>query len=128
MRNDRKKIKGFIARRHSEQAEDYERVPLTSPYLRALENPDVLSDESALFPERDFDEEEAREIHLENFKVALAKLTPKQRAIVEVMARVQDQQLAADEIGIARSTLAVTLMKIEKKIEKLINKMPNRQC
>ncbi len=120
-----KKIKG-VAR--FVQNDDYGDDATTSPFLAAKANPDILSDEDSLmFPERDFDAEEARAKYLENFKKALEKLTPKQRAIVDAMDRLHDQQKAADELGINRVTLAVTLMKIQKKITKAVNKLENGQ-
>ena len=126
LRMNRKRVKGMIPRQREETG-SYKDEVNKSPYLRALEDPDLLSDEAAAFKERDFDEEQIREEYLTKFKLALTKLTPKQRAIVDAMDRHQDQQKAANELGIARPTVAVTLMQIEKKIQKLINKMQNGQ-
>lgn len=120
MRNRLKKVRGFIP--HIKD-EGYDSMELT-PFLAALSNPDILSDEEGrMFPERDFDEEEVRAEYIEKFKLALTKLTPKQRAILDAMERLGDQQKVADEIGIARVTVAVVLMRIAKKITKSVNKL-----
>lgn len=121
MKNPNKRVKGLVPRRSAD--DDYDKDAIKSPYLRALENPDILSDESRMFPERDFEAEQARAVYIEKFKRALTKLTPKQKAIIETMDRLGDQQMVADELGVARTTVAMTLAQIQKKISKLIDKM-----
>ena len=123
MKNDRHKIKGLVPRRNSEEADSYDKEALTSPYLRALENPDILSDESKMFPERDIEADQARADYIEKFKRALTKLTPKQRQILTAMSVFETQDQVADELGIARTTVETTLKQIQKKISKLIVKM-----
>lgn len=121
MKNRLKKIKGTVP--HID-IESYEDDAIHSPFLAALANPDILSDEdSQMFPERDFDAEEARAEYIEKFKQALTKLTQQQWAVIDSLNRHGDQQKVADELGIARSTVAVTLLKIQKKITKAVNKM-----
>jgi DNA-directed RNA polymerase specialized sigma24 family protein len=121
MKNRMKKLKGglpFIG-----DSEDYDGDgSAPNPFLAALANPDILSEDARMFPERDFDEEEARAAYLESFKKALATLTPKQRAVIDALLKYRDQQKVADVLGIARPTVAVTLRQIQKKVSKVINK------
>jgi len=98
-----------------------------SPLTAAVENPDVLSDESVMYPPRDYDEEEARAAYLRKFALAIETLTAKQMAVIMALQRYDNQQEAADSIGITRSTLSVTLLQIQRKIEKTISKTGNRQ-
>lgn len=121
MRNRLKKVKGHMP---TVEESSYETDESVTPFLAALTNPDLLSEEeSRLYPERDFDAEEVRAEYLANFNLALIHLTAKQRAVLDAMIVFEDQQKAADSLGIARSTLAVTLRQIQKKIGKLINKI-----
>lgn len=114
MKNNMKKLRGM----HS-KFDDFNDNPL----LAALANPDILSEEDGMmFPERDFDAEEARAAYIEKFTLALATLTPKQRAIVDALARHGDQAKVCAELGVAQSTVANTLRQIQKKISKSINK------
>lgn len=123
MRNRLKKAKGFIPHINTDDSYDNSDTELT-PFLAALANPDILSDEEGrMYPERDFEAEEARAAYLEKFKLALTKLTSKQKAILEAMDRLGDQQKVADELGIERVTVAVMMMRIAKKITKSVNKM-----
>ncbi len=124
MRNRLKKVKGVMP---AIDIQSYDDETIHSPFLAALQNPDLMSDEMAAFPERDFDEEFSRAQYLEKFKQALTTLTPKQRSVIEALQKYDNQEQAADELGIARSTIAVTLRQIQKKISKFINKLENER-
>ena len=137
MRNHNKRVKGLLTRRLTGQEDEHDKAAIKSPYLRALENPDVLSDESRMYPERDFDAEALREQHLAPYAKALLKLTPHQREVVEAVARVTDQQKenvdkkdelgiqeqVAKELGITRGSVCNALARARKKILKSANKM-----
>ena len=119
MRNRFKKLRGVIRF-------DNDDIP-DSPYLAALTNPDLMSDEMAMYPERDFDGEEARAQYLERVKMALDTLTPKQQAVIDALQKYDTQEKAAAALGIARQTLSVTLLQIQKKISKFISKLENER-
>lgn len=135
MKNNMKKLKGM----HSKFEDGEDERCLNNPFLAALANPDILSEDEGLYPERDFDAEEARAVYIEKFTKALATLTPKQRAVIDTLARFQAigkanknaekdadhdyQQQTANALGITRISVATTLIQIQKKIEKVINKM-----
>ncbi len=137
MRNNNKRIKGLLTRRMTEEEDAYNKPATKSPYLRALENPDILSDESRMYPERDFDAEAERAAYLDKMKRALLKMTPAQRKIVEAMAKIREvnkpdgtkekevwtQQQVADELGITQETVSVTLKRLQKKLLKSVYKM-----
>lgn len=121
MKNKLRKIKGMTGVAFSQFMDENE--GFQSPLTAALENPDVLSDESAMFPPRDHDEEAQRAAYMAKFVKALETLTDKQRAVIDALQKYGDQQKAADALGITRSTLSVTLLYVQKKIEKAISKM-----
>ena len=125
MRNRLKKVRGLVP--HID-TESYDDDGIHSPFLAALANPDLLSDEeSRMFPERDFDDEQARVEYIEKFKQALTKLTPKQKAVLDAMSRHGNQLGACKELKIAQPTLSLTLTQIQKKITKYINKLQKGQ-
>lgn len=124
MKNRLKKVKGHIP---TVEFQGYEDESIQSPFMAAMANPDLMSDEMACYPERDFDAEAVRESYLQRFTEAIATLTPRQRVILAVIQSHATQEIAAKELGIARTTLGVTLLQIKKKISKYINKTAKEQ-
>ncbi len=90
----------------------------------ALGNPDVLSDEHAMWQPRDPVEEAAREDNLRTFKVALAGLTARQAEVLQAVDLMGSHDKAADYLGIARTTITETIRLIKNKVEKKDRHIP----
>jgi len=90
--------------------------------LEAMANPDILSDENGLYEERDYDADVERKEFADKVWKAYDSLTPKQKAVINALQAYDTQEEAAMNLGIDRSTIANTLIQIQKKIRKLIDK------
>lgn len=88
----------------------------------ALGNPDVLSDEHSMWSPHDRDAEYQRLARVVAFRAAYEGLTPRQKQIVAAVDRFGTQEAAASQLGITRGTIAVSLIQIQKKLSKHINK------
>lgn len=123
-----KKIKGMMP---AIDIQTFDDEPIHSPFLAALQNPDLMGEDCALWPERDYDREveeaASRRLYLERFKAAVETLTPKQRAVIDALQQYDNQETAAAALGIARSTLAVTLRQVQRKISRFINNLEKPQ-
>ncbi len=85
----------------------------------ALGNPDILSDEHAMWQPRNIETEEAREDMLRTFKTARRNLTARQAQILSAVNDLGSQEAAARSLGVSHQLIAGTLNKIEKKLTKL---------
>ncbi len=84
----------------------------------ALGNPDVLSDEQAPWPARDFEREAKREDDLRTFRVALHGLTARQKQVLDAVDRFATHERAAAFLGVATSTINNTILQIARKLNK----------
>ncbi len=83
-------------------------------------NPDVLSDEHAAWPGRDRESEVERQAELAVMKIAYEKLTPRQKEVAEAVELYGSKQKAAFVLGIAPSTVTITMKQIKRKLSKYI--------
>lgn len=84
----------------------------------ALGNPNVLSDEHAMWEPRDEEAEEEREDMLRTFRVALTNLTPRQAQILDAVDIYGTQERAAVALGITQQAVDKTISGIQKKLGK----------
>lgn len=120
-----KRVKGVVS---ADWLKKYGDSPNRSNLLlEAMANPDILSDENGMFAERDYDGEIDRQEFAKKVSIAFEKLTDRQKAIVNAVGLFKTQEEAANSLGIKQSTLAMTLIQIQKKILKLIDKEPNEE-
>lgn len=119
-----KRVKGALSADRFKQ--DQEEKYFGNLMLSAMSNPDLLCDEDqAMFPARDFDTEEEDKRRkaelLAAFREAVGELTERQKQVLAVLQSLK-QEDAAKLLNVKRSTLAVMLMQIKKKIKKHVNK------
>jgi len=114
-------IAGGIAIRDHEAIES--EYPITSA---AQANPDMLSDEHALWKPRDEEHEAVREDAMRTLKVAMAGLTARQRQVLEAVRVHKTQTKAAFSLGISQPVVKKTLDSIQKKLVGKGIKPPNR--
>ena len=90
-----------------------------NPLYAAQENPDILSDEQAMFPERDFDEERAvtrkQVAMLEQITNTLPMLTKKQKTILAMLMFYTQAEIAR-RLDISQPTVFEAVQSIKKKI------------
>lgn len=124
-RKNFKRVKGVVS---ADWLKKYGDSPNRSNLLlEAMSNPDVLSDENGLYQERDYDAEIDREIFAKKVAKAFELLTERQKEVVNALRLYDTQEEAAKSLGIKQSSLAMTLIQIQKKILKLIDKDPNKE-
>ncbi len=87
----------------------------------ASENPDVLSDEHAMWPTISQKDEFERRRDLGILRSALYGLTARQSQILRAVELYKDQARAASQLGISRGTVAATLRQIKNKLAKTLN-------
>ena len=92
-----------------------ESIPLVD---RAVSNPDILSDECSLWPQRDEEAQADREDAARTLKVALAGLTARQRQVLEAVRLHKTQTRAAFSLGISQPVVKKTLDAIQMKLQR----------
>lgn len=119
-----KRVKGMVG---SDWLKKYGEGHGANLMLEAMANPDLLSDESRMFDERDYDSEIDREEFAKKVSKAFELLTDRQKQIVNALLIHGTQENAAKVLNTNRSTIANTLIQIQKKIRKLIDNLPNEE-
>lgn len=84
----------------------------------ALGDPDILSDEHAIWPQTDRDQERAKQARVAAFKIAKEKLTPRQREVLETVELYGSQARAAHVLNITAQGIGNILKQIQKKLAK----------
>jgi DNA-directed RNA polymerase specialized sigma24 family protein len=84
----------------------------------ALGNPDILSDDHAIWTPRDLDAEAEREDYLRTFKLALTRLTARQAEILVAVERHGTHEQAAVALGLKKTTVTDAMEQIRKKLDK----------
>lgn len=92
----------------------------------AQANPDILSDEHALWQHRDAEHEATREDGLRTLRVAMVGLTARQKQVLEAVRVHKTQSKAAVYLGISQPVVKKTLNRIAKILSAKGIKLPNR--
>jgi len=119
-----KRVKGVVG---SDWLKKYGEGHSANLMLEAMANPDLLSDESGMFEERDYDGDVDRAEFAKKVSQAFELLTDRQKEIIDTLLIHGTQENAAKVLSISRSTLANSLLQIQKKIRKIIDNLPNEE-
>ena len=88
--------------------------------LAAMANPDILSDDSILFPSRDL---ESREQKIAIIEEAYKSFTIKQRMILRLLAMGLTHHQVAKALRISRFNVGGQVTRMQNKVKKLVSKM-----
>ncbi len=110
-----KRVKGL--------GEEWKRFGYDFPLDASLANPDVLTDEAKLWPERDTDAEDEYEDRrndcINRLNKAFVKLKPKDRSLIKLWLQYKSHGDIADVLGVTREAVTMRLGKLFKKLKKL---------
>lgn len=85
--------------------------------ILARENPDVMSDEHTLWPERDEEAEFRKQQTISKFKIAYRSLTENQQAVVEAVRATGTHEEAAERLKVSRPYVTKVINQVKKKLE-----------